>query len=244
MYQFIFEDNGNTPSSKLLKESYNGDNIHFSFSNRYLVNKVDELISKGFKDIIVFVDVVPNNDNTISLYKSLSDEKYGNEEWGNVIIVPIICIEYFLAKLCLDNGYFGDGYKDRLAVKYLVNDFCWDKIPEKYKSISLEKLYKRLFIDNKVNKECLINISSYGRFYKDDCNCCELSTDTLSKKAELLYTSLPIFDVIDSMHENIIKKLSISTEEADIAKFSEIHNKFYNYICKTMGIKANITVLY
>lgn len=237
MYVFVFEDNPNTPSSKLLKSSYNGSSIYFSDGNSLIRSTIEDLLAKGFNQIIVFLDVNPNNRNTVDLYDSLSKVKSTKESWKNVIIVPIICIEYFIAEICKTFGYFDEKQLERPVVKYLVCNFDWDRMPEMVKGKSLEKIYKRLF-DTKGNcQKCLDNRAGYGTFFTQACTCegCSLSNASLSKKAEQLYTSLPVFDVIDSAHESLLRSHNIQCRAISLDILHTKQQSFYNDICLKMG---------
>ena len=65
----IFEDNENTPSSRLLSSCYYGSNIVFSGGASQLSIKIFEKLQED--DVMVFVDVVPNNEYTVSTYRKL-----------------------------------------------------------------------------------------------------------------------------------------------------------------------------
>lgn len=237
MYVFLFEDSPRTPSSKLLVNSYNGKSIYFSDGNLLVRSKVEELLNEGCTKIILFLDVNPNNSNTISLLSHLSTIKYIDERWKDVVIVPIICIEFFIASICKKFGYFNEEQLQRSIVKYLVNTFDWNKMPNMVKSKSLEKIYKRLFEASGKCQFCLENRDGSGKFYLQDCNCedCDLSKANLLLKAEQLYMSLPMFEVIDKEHEKVLHEFGI---DFNAISLEELHNKqqeFYNDICLKMG---------
>jgi hypothetical protein len=235
---FLFEDNENTPSSKLLKKSYNGKNIFFSAGCANLRKSIDDLINKGYHKIVAFVDVSPNNKNTIELYNFLSKVKSTTSSWKNVIIVPIICIEFYIAELCKCYGYFEPEQLQRNTIKNLVCDFNWDAMPTSDKKYSLEKIYKWLFEDKVENQECLKNKNGKGIFYLQDCNCdnCTLSKSTLSEKAEQLYCKLPIFDVLeDTEHENKLKRLGINYNNISLDELHKKQQDFYDNICNKLN---------
>jgi len=217
MYAFVFEDNIDTPSSRLLKESYNSKNIYFSGSNSKLISKTNSVLKQGYDGVILFVDVSPNNGSTIGVYNSLVAHKKKISRWSSVVIVPIICIEFYIAKMCVKYNYFGSEYIDNDIIRYMVNDFDWDNCP--YKNKSLEKVYKIPFSRSNYNKECLINSNSFGRFYTQDCNCCDISKDSLSKKANLFYSTLPVYDVVDEHHDDMLNSFNVDRGEVDLLEF-------------------------
>lgn len=60
LHKFIFEDGEGTPSSLLLKSSFNGENIFFSNGSGRLLTKIKELYNKE-DTFYIFYDVSPNN---------------------------------------------------------------------------------------------------------------------------------------------------------------------------------------
>lgn len=237
MYVLLFEDNPNTPSSKLLKNSYNGKAIHFSDGNLLIRNEIQKLLEQGNENIIVYLDVNPNNESTVGLLNTLGVIKLTNKRWKNVIIVPIVCIEFYIAKICKQCNYFDKEQLRRPIVRYLVDDFNWDAMPETVKTKSLEKIYKRLFETNGKCQPCLNNRQGSGKFFLQDCNCteCSLSNASMSLKAEQLYTSLPVFEVAGITHEEFLRECNISHNTLSLKKLLDKQQTFYDDICVKMG---------
>ena len=60
MIKFLFEDKETTPSSQLLKSSFNGENIEFAGGNLKISRKVKQILKQNKQDnfrLIVFLDV-------------------------------------------------------------------------------------------------------------------------------------------------------------------------------------------
>jgi len=239
MYSLIFEDYLSTPSSRLLLRCYNKDNIYFSDGKSSLRYKVRDLINAGKLDIVVFLDVNPLNLDTIEQYNSLRDMKEFNDNWKNVIIVPIICIEYHIADVCKKNNYFNSKVMRRPAVEYLVGKFEYDKITNPIAlNSSLEQIYKRIFETYEpILQKCIVNAntskSGIGIFYLGDCKCkdCSSCGISLSLKAEQLYTNLPVFDIIDDKHVEFLNSLGIFVNEISLEDLQNERQEFYDMIC-------------
>ena len=92
--KFLFEDNEQTPSSILLKNSYKGADIYFSNGSSLILSKVKELRKIFNDDIYIFYDLVPDNEVTVKGYTDLVRALKLN--YSNVYVLPIICIEYFI----------------------------------------------------------------------------------------------------------------------------------------------------
>jgi hypothetical protein len=239
MTKFIFEDNVITPSSKLLKSSYNGSNIYFSSGNSSIIKTLKSVYNKD-DYFIIFLDVVPNSKKLMKVYNLLINRIQYEKMNSNTSIIPIPCIEYYLVMLLTDLGMI---FTDMNDVKELYNSLYpevnWGSID---KSISLEKLFKQVI--NLQKPYCLRNSSSeehdyYGNFYKISCKDCKdkhcKNFVNFSKefKAEYLYTCLPVFDVLDSKHEVLLSSFGIQTKSCEIDEAKNKMRLFYNRLCES-----------
>lgn len=221
-YYFIFEDSENTPVSQMLKHSYNGDRIYFSNSGTRLGKKIKgvrNLVGSNGNIFLGFLDVVPNNRNTVNLYNRFCDSF---SDYDNVFIIPILCIEYIVLKFLCNENILPYKENELLLIEDIVKAQNWNfpkgVLPKSDKhGGTMERVYKHILNDH--SPSCLINISpqdkeksiEYGKFYKEDCKCnnCTLCQYTLSKKAEGIYCTLPIFDVPDETYKSILNNLDI-----------------------------------
>lgn len=255
MVTFIFEDNVKTPSSSLLKSSYNGANIEFSSGGGS--HRITPLIDKHKrfnKDsvVIIFLDLPPNNEKTYFSYEKITDHILNNN-YSSVYIIPIICIEYYILRLIMHRAYTKHNIKLNCLMDNLVKDFNYsystvqDVISNnKYVQESLEHLYKWLLINLVNNTRCMINAkrkdSYYGKFYLSDCDCdtkfCKISSCMqLTDKAEMFYTELPVFTIKDEVHKSLLNQLNIRIQETAISDvYNDVIDFFYK-ICKSMNIE-------
>lgn len=241
--KFVFEDRETTPSSILLKSSYNGNNIFFAGGSRFVLKKALEI--KTNNDIVyILYDVSPNNLKTKNGYADLVNYIISSDI-DNIYVIPIICIEYFLCRL-LDKLDLLSNKENEDLVQNLVKIFNWDNISERHKldnyiNSSLEHAYKYIISTTKL--QCTHNAfkykksnlerdekSSKGIFYEKDCNCISLCnsncTYSLATKAELLYTSLPIFTITSENHLQLMKDLNTKFMELDYEKLNMNLQKF------------------
>lgn len=103
MVRLIFEDNENSAVSMCLLKSCFGSNIHFSNSCNNIkktYNKLNDIYKNDF--FIIFFDMCPDNMDTVGtfndLYRFVSDK-------DNVIVIPIICIEYIVLQFLYCNDF-------------------------------------------------------------------------------------------------------------------------------------------
>lgn len=259
----IFEDNMTTPSSKLLKSCYYGEKIFFSGGSRNLGIMINKCLP--LDDLLVFVDVVPNNSYTVMTYRNLNSMFHNEVKAGRLVIMPILCIEYILLKML--SRYEGVISKNTY-IKHLVCNFDYQNasvqslINSNQKlTDSLERVFKFVLTDvsNRSKHRCLANSFEYtekekgilvrnessikGIFYDKDCKCdsryCRLGIrDSLELKAEKLYTTLPLFYVDNDVHREYLRKFGINTKDCDITEVFNKVQEFYDIICKELGVAS------
>jgi hypothetical protein len=242
---FIFEDNGNSPISKLLCRCAN-KNMHFSNGNSYLYDTIECIHEKYPNDIIkVYIDVSPNRRPLVALYDSLC-RMYNKSE--NIYIIPYICIEYVVLKMLYEYGYLVSNGDLGNLVENTVTKFNWNNVPDKYKEndyimASLEHTYK--FILGNISLKCMWNDTKnyvHGLFYLQDCNCdrkyCKTldCRDSLRLKSERLYTSLPTYDAFD---DEQIKYWNEHHIKYKLSGMREVYDKLqniYDEVCESMKV--------
>lgn len=251
----LFEDNKDSASSCLLKSAYNGKNVEFSCGYNRLLKKLKELYNSN--DIFfVFVDVAPNNPFTVEFYKSFLDYDFVRSH-DNIYTVPIVCIEYYLFWSVYNLGYIRcNSRSTTLALEHLILHPSFSELSSCFKkrSESIEQMYK-IFFDKKPgynNVKCMINgipSEDFGLFYRIDCDNCSIKdcplgcSDTLVLKAERLYTSLPVFAVVDTTHEKLLRDLSLSFKSISPQELLDNVKNFYNNMCKLFGFQPVIVRL-
>lgn len=251
--KLIFEDNENTPSSRLLRSSYNGHNIFFSDGCYNVLDKAITIKEPG--DIIyILYDLSPNNIKTVKGYEELIKVIFQNE-YTDIFVLPIICIEYYVCRFMLNLNALTTTKLNEELVDRIVKDFDWQALSDKWKGdkfvgSSLEHAYK--YIINNTGSLCMLNrvecrrnnnrdgVSIKGKFYLEDCNCSRIycrskCNRSLKEKAERLYTTLPVFTIISDEHRDYIDNLGIALTEVDHAVIKENLQKLYNTICDSMG---------
>lgn len=245
---YIFEDNENMTSSALLKESFNGNNIHFSNGNSMMYRKLRSIYNTS-DTFILFLDVVVDNLSTIKLYENLLIKC---EDLENVYIVPILCIEYYILKMLDEDKLLFVNQQDEELVKYLVRTFDCNELSKEKQEIktTLEKRYKYILNNQLCN--CMKNIHidnvSSSSFYLSDCVCesnCDFAViqDSLLK-SEKLITSLPIFDVISAEHKDYLENHGIKIRPIDFESALAKVQDFYAIIKNSLKSEYNLKVTF
>lgn len=200
--KYIFEDSKDMSVSYLIKLVFGEENVIFTNTNKLLLK---EFIK--YDDSIVFVDVSPDNEDTVSIYESLMNHDSSR-------VYPYPCIEFVVLAMLFKQGYtvFKDA-KD-IYIKLLSG------VEVKYIDSSLEKLMKRLLQSS--YKKCFHNVNMKapsskqieGLYYVQDCDCPDLYSKncykySLDNKIESLREFLDTDWSIDSMeiYENISKSI-------------------------------------
>lgn len=200
--KIIFEDNENSPISKLLRQIYHDDAI-FADGNVYVRNYLEE-----YEDSVCILDVVPDNSNTIILY----DELF--EEFGERII-PFPCIEFATIF-----ALFSLGFKiDNDLPSDIINLISGNEY-KSYDAKSLERHLKARL--NSCVHVCLrnkskIDNSAYGKFYTGTCECDEHHSKwctkcTLDEKKDAMKKFVPVFwsrSSLVMLYSNLFKSLGV-----------------------------------
>lgn len=102
--KIVSEDNRRySLTSKLYDKVYGRENTRFSMGSGNLEAVITDLLDEGeFEDIVVYLDVVPENEHTGRLLLKLYTKFLNNK---NVYIVPIICSKYCLLLSLHELGY-------------------------------------------------------------------------------------------------------------------------------------------
>lgn len=125
--KFVFEDGENTPSSILLKNTYNKNNIFFSNGSSAVLRKACSVQNSGDK-VYIFYDVAPNNAKTVNGYNMLVQNIRINNI-KNMYVIPIICIEYYICYMFYTYGYLMISDKNsQVYIDNLLINFDWQNL--------------------------------------------------------------------------------------------------------------------
>ena len=166
----LFEDYEKSLLSKFLYKKYKSDEIFMAGGGGKVVNVADRL-RQIYDIVIVYLDVVPDNQNTIYFLDELLFNK-SYYHWDNVFVVPIPCIEYFVIT-SFWNSLIPEGNLIKVKGNYRDTTYY---LNNKDTLTSFERFCKHI---GKVTEEkChhIVSVNEYektdrGRFYCVDCNC-------------------------------------------------------------------------
>lgn len=111
---FMFEDNPTTPSSELLCYTFPGK-YYFSGGSDSVSDKVESILASSAEDVVVFFDVVLDNDATVDKYQMYRAMYRDNQR---VHIIPIPCIEYYLCEWLHKAGILTTTYYDKSKMTF------------------------------------------------------------------------------------------------------------------------------
>lgn len=165
-------------------------NIYFADDGVSTIIEHLNIISKnyGFINIIVFMDLALFNSTTVREYGRI--RKYAASYGGNIIVIPIPCLEYYFIKAY---NKIGLGI-DQEAISCVLNftDYkSTDMYLNKIKSIKQKKTWEKFskmvlklgFINCFERKDEKSGISYFCR----DCVCCDKCNLTFQEKVSLLF---------------------------------------------------------
>ncbi len=103
----IFEDKMDDLLSNLFRSAYSNCSFIYSNGNGNLETLVRHYLDSSDEFIMVYLDTIPDNKDTINIYKTLARISRRNN--FRVIVMPIVCAEYyFISSLSYEvyNNYF------------------------------------------------------------------------------------------------------------------------------------------
>lgn len=208
---YIFEDWEDDILSLFFQQAYPREVVEkqFIYANGTgnIKNKIVEALNNGETEIYVFMDLVPDNLNTVIEYQNLL-RIYGDNT--SILIFPIPCSEYYVIRSMHKKSVImvGDKFDEAGDIvrnrRYFLDADIIDSDTDRKFCKNFEKFCK-LFLKKAVlncakTSECLMDGSTentmYNTFYKLDCVCsksddsCTEDTDTSSKNV-LLATEYP-----------------------------------------------------
>ena len=237
MSYYIFEDNENYILSQFLKSAYTQNeckHLIFADGNRKVFSKLKEVWRDDIT-IIVYLDVIPDNESTITEYTKIQ-KWISSEDLKNIVVLPIPSIEYYFIKAMGDRSThevdvainFGD-YKNTSLVKQKLNGVC-----------SSFEIYCKAVLNHKMDlckRPMSKSKSPLARsYYLTDCRCiddkydCEI--ESLEEKAWCVIRKLPVF------YNGKLNKY-FTTKEVDLVEREQLCIKQYNRLVDNL-YDANI----
>ena len=168
---FVFEDMESDLLSKLFMSAYSKNSFIYANGNGNIINRVTDLLENSGDIIIVYLDTIPDNKDTIDIYSNLKRLSRKND--FRIIVMPIVCAEYYFIKSLPDFSF----------VSHLGLDVCRNKSYWKDSSLvedsdrkftrNFEKFCKLILL--KCVKNCIrrsrYDNNLYGFYYTLDCFC-------------------------------------------------------------------------
>lgn len=238
---FVFEDDKDDLLSRLFKAAYPreiADSFKSAEGNGGFKKKVEKLLEDTEDIIAVFIDVVPDNDQTAQLYTTLRRDSRRN---GNrVIVFPLVCSEYYFIKSIAKNHHLFETFQ---GVDFCINKKFYANSPLLNDSDSIkfaknfEKYCKLVLLKHNVVIDCVRRSRGehnenykYGYYYLKDC-LCEYSNRTCTSKS-LIQKSLDYVAEFPCVpNGTLVKRGRI----LDLNELWEIHKRLvaeYNEMCE------------
>lgn len=238
--KIIFEDHKDTPSSKLIS-FLNQEDIVFAGANTRIVKCIRNIIrANPNEQIVVYIDLIPDNPITCEIFNRLTNDNLLND---NIVIMPVICAEYLIAKMICKYIPNVNVPAMRDIVSSIENNTNWRDIAlsDFTNCKSLEKVFKRFFCeDSKYLADYYWNIAkNTNGFYSMD------DTLTVEEKCKILWYSLPLYPLILSDSE-LLKRCNligntvqwvdvVNILRAEVTKFTEL---FMVYGCEVLPMQC------
>lgn len=227
----MFEDKSDSALSKLLACAYNDTLksefekvIIFSDGDRNIRSKLAEYLEGN---IIVYVDVVPDNVHTIEAYKEVEDYVLSSNITDRVIVMPIPCIEYYVIKAFCKFEY--DEVKSVID-KQNYRDILYSHRGRRLRVKSFEK-YCKSVLNN------YLSCFDSGYVYEADCYCPKVRDNQILEecicgnqlnKAWMVITELPAF--VNNDRNIYFKTKSVNLREVKMRLIQEYNKLAENFV--------------
>ena len=249
----IFEDNPDVFISKLLQTNTSGVDMFFSKGCGKLPNKLAEVVKDGYKEIYIFIDLVPDNERTRVAYNNLAKEnlkriylsdkrkRFSNIDLSSIdyYVIPIFCIEYIVLK-CIESNSYGrerdhEYLRDILSnIKKVYETIDGETLERKFKAILNGGKISRCFTDTSV-----LENSVTGKFYREDCDCSKWGCECKEKfdvKGDKLYAELPICIYEDNSYKERMKEIGIDLKDYSISELKRDSQDTYDNLCELLDV--------
>lgn len=179
---YLFEDKQSTQLSTLFREAYPTEvssRFCYANGNAKLKETANRLLREYPEEsVLVFIDIIPDNKWTVSLYNELVTEY--TKSGRRILPVPVVCSEFYFIRsiahlpICLDEDAL------RLCVEELPWRDSFLAVTNKNKKFcrNFEKFCKLYLL--KAVKDCAKSTpgedasnTEYDVFYTQDCLCAE-----------------------------------------------------------------------
>lgn len=230
---FMFEDNPTTPSSELLSYTF-PDKYHFSGGADLVGDKLEDILAKYHEDVVVFFDVVLDNDTTVDKYQMYRAMYKDNPR---VHFIPIPCIEYYLCEWLYKAGILITSYYDRSILTFSLKDIIDASFG--FQPENIEKFYKALL--TKTKYLCTLNrvdqSKEYiGMYYRSDCDCRRYCNkrdgSTRRGKGLKLASTLPAYP-----STNDLPGRSVTIEDVKL-----LQKLLYDKMSSDLGLKVRLKI--
>lgn len=175
--KYIFEDDERDILSIFFRQAYpttQSSNFIYARGNCNLEDKIKNELENNNEHILVFMDMVPGNRELIKCYNKY--KKLSRDNNFRVIVLPIICAEYYLIKALKDTPALSNSCGVDICINkevYFNSPVITDARDRNYCK-NFEKYCKLILMKN--TKYCATHSGKttnefYGAYYTKDCIC-------------------------------------------------------------------------
>lgn len=169
--KYVFEDSRSDALSKIFESAYFAEttsNFIYCNGNGNIAKELAKIDPE--EDVVVFLDVVPDNKDTARLYRNLTEFK---KRFKRFIIFPIPCREYYYIKSMSGTQAVIDTYRNSITrclnMDYYTDDTIIETETDRKHIKNFEKFCKVVAI--KAFIDCAKLTGSTIRYFEHDCMC-------------------------------------------------------------------------
>lgn len=203
---YVFEDWEEDLLSKLFMSAYSENSFVYAGGAGNLIYIAEKLLYESDEIILVYLDTIPDNRESIRVYNNL--KRLSKKNNFRLIVLPVVCAEYyFIQSLPEDLYYSMQSINICKSRGFWRNSDLIETIRDKEFVKNFEKYCKLILLKNVRNcvRHTRENNSVYGYYYMQDC-LCDFSIDICKEDSRLdkavryvcEYPVIPEFNFIGS----------------------------------------------
>lgn len=232
---YLFEDNEKADISRLYRYCYDGMEKKFRYAcgNGKLSREAGEILETTKEEIVVFLDMLPDNEFCFKKFVDLSRMSRKNNY--RVIVIPIVCSEYCMIKSIQNRELFLDKEEMEKCINlqpHKNSKIMADENVRRYCK-NFEKYCKWILHQNTVGG-CLKPYSETagknGEYYKSDCVCSQ--KQEICRKLSLKEKSQWLVSEYFSLSDKKNREMQVSDlwklHRKQVDKYNEFTEKYLN----------------
>ena len=169
---YVFEDWEEDLLSKLFMSAYSENSFIYARGAGNLIHIAEKLLYKSDEIILVYLDTIPDNRESIRVYNNL--KRLSKKNNFRVIVLPVVCAEYYFIQSLPEDLYYSVKSVNICKSRgFWKNSDLLETVQDREFVRNFEKYCKLILLKNVRHcvKHTRENNNLYGYYYMQNCLC-------------------------------------------------------------------------